>query len=77
MDVFTMVTIIVVAASAGSVARSYFKNRAEHRPDADEGVQQAVEDLRRRVEVLERIVTDDKRRLAAEINDLDAGERPI
>ena len=53
------------------------KTRAEHRPDADEGVQQAVEDLRRRVEVLERIVTDDKRRLAAEINDLDAGERPI
>ena len=75
MDVFTMVAIIVVTVSVSSVAQSYFKNRAKRGADADQGVQQEVADLRRRVEVLELIVTDDKRRLAAEINDLDAGER--
>lgn len=76
MDVFTMVAIIVVAASASSVAQSYFKNRAKGRADADEDLRQEVESLRRRVEVLERIVTDDKQRLAAEINNLGAGARP-
>ena len=76
MDVFTMVAIIVVAACASSVAQSYFKNRAKRGAEGDDDLRREVENLQRRVEVLERIVTDDKHRLATEINNLDADERP-
>ena len=69
MDVFTMVAVIVVAACAASVASSYLKGRARNRPQKpDADVQRAIEDLRRRVEVLEKIVTDDGYQLAREID---------
>lgn len=77
MDVFTMVAIIVVAACGSGVARSYLKSRAgKDRAAVDEGVAKALADLRTRVEVLERIVTDGKHDLAREINALGPGERP-
>ncbi|MDD9961990.1 MAG: hypothetical protein OXU70_07845 [Gammaproteobacteria bacterium] len=74
MDVHTMVVIIVFIGCATGVATSYFKNRAKVAGIVNPEVQREVEDLRKRVEVLEEIVTDDKYDLAKEINRLDGRE---
>lgn len=74
MDVFTMVVIIVFIGCATGVATEFFKSRAKMASKADPAVQREVEDLRKRVEVLEQIVTDDKYDLAKEINRLDGRE---
>ncbi len=78
MDVFTMVVIIVFIACATSVAAKYFDNRARQRSAQDsDDVQQALDDLRSRVEVLEQIVTDENYNLAKEIDGLAGGaQRP-
>ncbi len=76
MDVFTMVTIIVIVGCATGVATEYFKSRAKAVGKQDPALKQEVRDLRKRVEVLEEIVTDDQYDLAKEINRLDGrGER--
>ncbi|MYF11625.1 MAG: hypothetical protein F4229_11700 [Gammaproteobacteria bacterium] len=74
MDVFTMVVIIVFIGCATGVATEYFKSRAKVASKVNPEVQREVEDLRKRVEVLEEIVTDDKYDLAKEINRLDGRE---
>lgn len=78
MDVFTMVVIIVFIACATSVAEKYFKNRAQQRSvQGNDDVQQALDDLRGRVEVLEQIVTDENYNLAKEIDSLGgSAQRP-
>lgn len=76
MDVFTMVVIIVFIACAASVAEKYFKSRAQQRSaQGSDDVQQALDDLRGRVEVLEKIVTDENYNLAKEIDNLAGGAR--
>ena len=74
MDVFTMVTIIVIVGCATSVATEYFKSRAKAVGKQDPALRQEVQELRKRVEVLEEIVTDDQYDLAKEINRLDGRE---
>ena len=74
MDVFTMVAIIVVVSCAAGTANQYFKSRAKVAAKPDPAVQREVDDLRKRVEVLEQIVTDEKYDLAKEINRLDGRE---
>lgn len=74
MDVFTMAAIIVAVSCAAGVANQYFRSRAKVAGQPDPALQQEVDDLRKRVEVLEQIVTDEKYDLAKEINHLDGGE---
>lgn len=74
MDVFTMVAIIVFVSCAAGVANQYFRSRAKSAGKLDSAVQREVDDLRKRVEVLEQIVTDEKYDLAKEINRLDGRE---
>ena len=74
MDVFTMVAIIVVVSCTAGVANNYFKGRAKVAGKLDPAMQRDLDDLRKRVEVLEQIVTDEKYDLAKEINRLDGRE---
>ena len=72
MDVFTMVVIIVFIACAAGVADKYLRSRAQQRSaQGSDDVQQALDDLRSRVEVLEQIVTDENYNLSKEINNLE------
>ena len=71
MDVFTMVVIVVFIGCATGVATEYFKSQKKAAGKADPTLLRDVDDLRRRVEVLEEIITDDKYDLAKEINRLD------
>ncbi|MCZ0942726.1 MAG: hypothetical protein OXJ53_06705 [Gammaproteobacteria bacterium] len=74
MDVFTMVAVIVSVSCAAGVANQYFRTRAKTAGKLDSAAQREVDDLRKRVEVLEEIVTDHKYDLAKEINRLDGRE---
>ena len=74
MDVFTMVAIIVVVSCTAGVANNYFKSRTKVAGKLDPAMQRDLDDLRKRVEVLEQIVTDEKYDLAKEINRLDGRE---
>ena len=72
MDVFTMVVIIVAVSCVAGVANNYLKNqRHRDRNAADEGRIAELDELRERIEVLEKIVTDEKYTLNREINDLE------
>lgn len=74
MDVFTMVVIIVIVACASGVASQYFetkKKSGEWAQDLEDSPLAAdLDELRARVEVLEKIVTDEKYQLERKINEL-------
>jgi hypothetical protein len=72
MDVFTFVIIVVIVGCGTGVLMEYFKNKREaaERSDSPE-VLQELNELRERVEVLERIVTDEKYHLQKEIDRLE------
>ena len=76
MDVFTMITVIVVVSVAGGVYSNYLKSR---RSDGDVSEREAMEaeldELRDRIEVLEKIVTDEKYHLSRELDALEQGSR--
>jgi 16S rRNA A1518/A1519 N6-dimethyltransferase RsmA/KsgA/DIM1 with predicted DNA glycosylase/AP lyase activity len=72
MDVFTFVIIVVVIGCGTGVLTEYFKNKREEGAlEGDEEVYQELENLRSRVEVLERIVTDEKYSLKKELDQLE------
>jgi cell division protein FtsB len=72
MEVFTMVVLIVLIASAAGVANNYLKNRRLAMRNGGNGqVAAELEELRRRVETLEAIVTEEKYHLEREINRLE------
>ncbi len=71
MDVFTMVVIIVVVSVGAGVINNYLKTQQKNRQsDGHAELEQQVADLQARVEVLEKIVTDDKYQLNKELNAL-------
>ena len=74
MDVFTMVVIIVIVACATGVATQYLENQKKRADDASEyeasDLSAELDRLRARVEVLEKIVTDEKYQLQKQINEL-------
>ena len=73
MEVFSMVVWIVAIAVFGGVANNYIKaksKRAKLAPE-NEGLEQELDELRTRIETLERIVTDESSQLAREINQLE------
>lgn len=72
MDVFVFVILIVFIGCASGVANNMLKNQREMREaNGDEGVLAEVDELRARIEVLEKIVTDEKYQLARELNQLE------
>lgn len=72
MDVFTFVIIIVIIGCATGVLGDYFKTKRKHAEvDVGDEVYQELDSLRQRIEVLERIVTDEKYDLKKEIERLE------
>ncbi len=68
MDVYTMVALIVLASCGAGVLNNYFKMKGQSADELDQSETEAELDaLRRRVEVLEEIVTDEKYQLKNEL----------
>ncbi len=73
MEVFTMVVLIVLIGCSAGVLNQHFKTRRqelEHSSPNDD-VYDEVEMLRERIEVLEKIVTDERYHLEREIDQLE------
>ena len=72
MDVFTMVVIIVTVSCLAGVINNYFKSKARTAEQELPGEMAAeLDELRERIEVLEKIVTDDKYHLHKELDKLE------
>lgn len=74
MDVFTFVIIVVIIGCGSGVVNNYLKNQRERTlmsGEEDEAVYQELAVLRERVEVLEKIVTDEKYQLERDLNRLE------
>ena len=72
MDVFTMVVVIVIVACAAGVCNNFIEAKKKERDlEPDEGLSVQVDELRGRVEVLEKIVTDGKYNLSRELDELE------
>ncbi len=72
MDVYTMVALIVVVSCGAGVLNNYFKMKGSMSDEEDQAVAQGeLDELRERIEVLEKIVTDDKYQLRNELADLE------
>jgi len=72
MDVFVFVIIVVAIGCASGVLNNLLRNQRELREQTpDEGASAELSDLRVRVEVLEKIVTDEKYNLNRELNALE------
>ena len=66
-----MVVLIVAIACAAGAADSYFKAQRQRNEVADrDAIEDELDELRERIEVLEKIVTDDRARLEREIEQL-------
>ena len=74
MDVFTFFIIVVIIACGSGVVNNYMKNQRERNlmsGEEDEVVYQKLAVLRERIEVLEKIVTDEKYQLERDLNRLE------
>ena len=72
--VFMMVVLIVLISCSTGVAAKYIRLRQRQLSVRyDDGVREELEEVKERVEVLEKIVTDKKFRLSDEIADLERG----
>lgn len=72
--VFIMVVLIVLISCSAGVATRYirFRQRQLSAQDGDD-VREELEEVKQRIEVLEKIVTDRKFRLSDEIDNLERG----
>ena len=70
--VFVFVLLIVLISCASGVINNYLKHRREF-PDVEAGdeVLEEIEELRARIVVLEKIVTDEKYQLKQELDQLE------
>jgi len=72
MDVFVFVIIVVFIGCASGVVNNILRNQRELREQApDENASAELSELRGRIEVLEKIVTDEKYNLTRELNALE------
>ena len=71
MDVFTMVVIIVVVTTIAGVYEKQQKNKYKAANANQDDLLAEIDELRERVEVLEKIVTDEKYQLHREIDALE------
>ncbi len=73
MDVFTMVVIIVAISCLAGVLNNHIKSRNETASlDGQDEIEAELDELRARVETLEKIVTDEQYQLRRELDDLEA-----
>lgn len=72
MDAYTMIVTIVVVSCAAGAFNNYVKAQ-KHRTqnETSDDVQAELDALRGRVEVLEKIVTEEKYQLNRELNELE------
>ena len=72
MDLWTMIVLVVAIGCGTGVAESYFKTQRAKKSQqpADEATNKDLAELRQRVEVLEKIVTDRKYQLQRELDRL-------
>ena len=72
MDLWTMIVLVVAIGCGTGVAESYFKTQRAKKSQqpADEETNKDLAELRQRVEVLEKIVTDRKYQLQRELDQL-------
>ena len=72
MDLWTMIVLVVAIGCGTGVAESYFKTQRNKRSQrsSDEAIEKTVAELRQRVEVLEKIITDKKYQLQKELDQL-------
>lgn len=74
---FVMVVAIVYLIQNGKLRRAQLLSRGSQQDEAIVGsMQQQIDKLTARVQVLERLVTDDDRRLSREIDGLRNRDRP-
>lgn len=72
MDVFTFVIIVVLIGCGSGVINNYMKNqRNKNKLTVDEDAQQELAELRERIEILEKIVTDEKYQLQRDLDRLE------
>ena len=72
MDVFTFVVIVVLIGCGSGVISKYLENkRTRIASEEEESLRAELNKLQDRVEVLERILTDEKYRLSREIDHLE------
>ncbi|MEE8079261.1 MAG: hypothetical protein V3T18_09710 [Pseudomonadales bacterium] len=72
MDVFTFVIIVVLIGCGSGVINNYMKNqRNRNKVTIDEDAQQELVELRGRIEILEKIVTDEKYQLQRDLDHLE------
>ncbi|MEC9406575.1 MAG: hypothetical protein ABF271_07205 [Abyssibacter sp.] len=70
MDVFTMITIVVIFGTTTGAITSYLKSRQQQQPPAD--MIERLQKLERRVGELEAAVTNEERELRRRFAELDA-----
>ena len=72
MDLWTMIVLVVAIGCGAGVDESYFKTQRAKKSQqpADEATNKDLAELRQRVEVLEKIVTDRKYQLQRELDQL-------
>lgn len=72
MDLWTMIVLVVALGCGAGVAESYFKTQRSKKSQyaSDEAANKEVAELRQRIEVLEKIVTDSKYQLKRELDQL-------
>jgi hypothetical protein len=73
MDVFVFVIIVVFIGCASGVANTYMKNQRELRQQQrpSDAAMAELDELRGRIETLEKIVTDEKYQLSRELTALE------
>lgn len=72
MDAFTMVAVIVVTVTVGGMVNNYLKSRSQDGGvSARDELEAELDELRARVEVLEKIVTEERYDLRREIDALE------
>ena len=72
MHVFEMVAIIVTVSVIAGVANCYIKAKAQvaNQPESNQN-NERLDELEERIQVLERVITDDRKHLKSEIDGLD------
>ena len=71
-NAFTFVILIVTVVMCSQLAQTYLKQRAR-RPEPNEDIEQAIskiDELEERIQVLERIITENRYDLKKEIDSL-------
>lgn len=72
MDVYTFIILVVLIGCGSGVLNNYMRQRRrKNETIVDEDTQQELMELRERIEILEKIITDEKYQLQRDLNQLE------